>query len=151
MSDAKVETIINYYQLAEGLVSSGQPTPDEFAAIRDEGYQVIINLVPSEAQMALTNEKAIVESLGMEYVHIPVIWDSPQVSDVETYFDVMQKNRDKKVYTHCEVNYRASSFLYLYRRKFLGVEEKQARQDLQWIWAPNPTWTKFIEDMSSRP
>ena len=84
----------------------------------------------------------------MEYVHIPVIWDSPQKSDLETFFRVMQENRDKKIYLHCEVNYRASSFLYLYRRKFLGVDEKQARQDLQWIWAPNPTWTKFIDDMS---
>lgn len=150
MSNANVETIINYYQLAEGLVSSGQPTPDEFVAIRDAGYQVLINLVPAKAQTALANEREIVEKLGMEYIHIPVIWNEPKAADVETYFDVMQKNRAIIVYTHCEVNYRASSFLYLYRRKFLGVDEKQARQDLQWIWAPNPTWTKFIEDMSSR-
>jgi protein tyrosine phosphatase (PTP) superfamily phosphohydrolase (DUF442 family) len=150
MSNARVETIINYYELADGLVSSGQPTPEEFAAIRDAGYQVIINLVPPDEQMALANEKQVVEDLGMEHIHIPVIWNSPQVSDIEMFFDVMQKNRDKKVYLHCEVNYRASSFLYLYRRKFLGVDEKQARQDLQWIWAPNPTWTKFIADISAR-
>lgn len=148
MSDARVETIINYYALPEGLVSSGQPTPEEFAAIHDAGYEVIINLVPPEAKSALANEKQVVETLGMEYIHIPVIWNEPKVSDLETYYDAMQKNRDKKVFLHCEVNYRASSFLYLYRRKFLGVNEKQARQDLQWIWAPNPTWTKFIEDNS---
>ncbi len=148
MADARVETIINYYELADGFVSSGQPSPEEFAAIRDAGYQVIINLVPTDAQMALADEKEIVENLGMQHIHIPVIWDSPQVSDIEKFFAAMQANRDKKVFVHCEVNYRASSFLYLYRRKFLGVDEKQARQDLQWIWAPNPTWTKFIEDVS---
>lgn len=148
MTDARVETIINYYELADGLVSSGQPSPEEFAAIRDAGYQVIINLVPVDAQMALANEKEIVENLGMQHIHIPVIWDSPLVSDVKKFFDAMQNNRDKKIFVHCEVNYRASSFLYLYRRKFLGVDEKQARQDLQWIWAPNPTWTKFIDDVS---
>src|SRR5260221_7766341 len=96
MADARVETIINYYELAGGLVSSGQPTPDEFAAIRDAGYQLIINLVPGDAQMRFANEEQVVQGLGMEYIHIPVIWNSPQVSDVETFFDIMQQNRDKK-------------------------------------------------------
>lgn len=149
MADARVETIINYYELSDGLVSSGQPTPEEFEALRDAGYQLIVNLVPTDASMALANEQEIVENLGMEYIHIPVIWDSPQVGDVEKFFSVMQNNRDKKMFLHCEVNYRASSFLYVYRRKFLGVDEKTARQDLQWVWAPNPTWTKFIKDIES--
>lgn len=148
MADANVETIINYYALPDGLVSSGQPTPQEFAAIRDAGFQVIINLVPPDAKSALANEKDVVETLGMQYIHIPVIWNEPKVSDIQAFYTAMQNNRDKKVFVHCEVNYRASSFLYLYRRKFLGVDEKQARQDLQWIWAPNPTWTKFIADNS---
>jgi len=151
MSETRVETIINYYELSGGLVSSGQPTVEEFAAIRDAGYQVIINLVPSDVNTALRDERQVVESLGMEYIHIPVIWNSPQVSEVQQFFDAMQSHRDKKVYVHCEVNYRASSFLYLYRRKYLGVDEKQAHQDLQWIWAPNPTWTKFIQDVSELP
>lgn len=150
MSDARVETIINYYELADGLVSSGQPTLEEFAAIRDAGFQMVINLVPPDDPAALPNEREIVEGLGMAYLNIPVVWDSPQRNDVETFFDAMQQNRAKKIYIHCEVNYRASSFLYLYRRKFLGVGEKQARQDLQWVWAPNPTWAKFIEEMSAR-
>jgi protein tyrosine phosphatase (PTP) superfamily phosphohydrolase (DUF442 family) len=148
MPDARVETIINYYDLGGGLVSAGQPTPEEFVAIRDAGYELIINLVPVDAGMALANEREIVQSLGLEYVHIPVVWDSPQLSDVETFFKTLQANPGKKIFLHCEVNYRASSFLYLYRRMVLGVDEKQARQDLQWIWAPNPTWTKFIAGIS---
>lgn len=168
MHNARIETIINYYELNDGLVSSGdaatrtrnssdnmrvatsgQPSSEEFAAIHDAGYQVIINLVPTDAEMALVGEKEIVENLGMSYIHIPVIWNSPQVSDIEKFFDAMQNNRDKRVFVHCEVNYRASSFMYLYRRKFLGVDETQARQDLQWIWSPNPTWRKFIQEVES--
>lgn len=151
MSEARVETIINYYELTGGLVSAGQPNTDEFAAIRDAGYELVINLVPTDASMALADEKQIVENLGMAYIHIPVIWDSPMVGDIKAFFDAMQKNRDKKIFVHCEVNYRASAFLYLYRRKYLQVDEKQARQDLQWVWAPNPTWSKFIDDVSAMP
>ena len=87
----------------------------------------------------------------MDYVHIPVIWDSPQISDLTRFYEAMEQNRDKRIYVHCQVNYRASSFLYLYRLKYLGVDEKQARQDLQWIWAPNPTWTTFIAQASGLP
>lgn len=146
MADARVETIINYYELAGGLVSSGQPTPEEFAAIRAAGYQVIINLVPADAQMALADEAQAVANLGLEYIHIPVIWDSPQAHDLDLFVEAMEKNRGKKVFVHCEVNYRASAFLYLYRRNVLGIDQKQARQDLQWIWAPNATWKKFIQE-----
>jgi protein tyrosine phosphatase (PTP) superfamily phosphohydrolase (DUF442 family) len=145
MNHARIETIINYYALADGLVSGGQPTPEEFTALRDAGFQVLINLVPPDADMALANERKIIAALGMEYIHIPVIWDAPQVSDAQTFFDAMQSHRAKHVFVHCEVNYRASAFLYLYRRKYLGVDERQARQDLQWIWEPNATWKQFIE------
>lgn len=151
MSDAHIETIINYYELADGLVSSGQPNADELAAIRDAGYQVVINLVPSDQPDALPNEEAIVKKLDMEYIHIPVIWNSPQLSDFQQYVNAMAQHRGKKIFLHCQVNYRGSSFLYLYRRKYLGVDEKQARQDLQWVWAPNPTWTKYIQDVMETP
>lgn len=147
MNDARVETILNYYALDDGLVSSGQPSPEELAAIRDAGYQVIINLVPLHADMALADEREIVAALGMEYIHIPVIWDAPQAGDARMFFDTMQSHRAKHIFVHCEVNYRASAFLYLYRRKYLGTDEKKARQDLQWIWEPNATWKKFIEDV----
>lgn len=150
MPDARVETIINYYELDGGLVSAGQPTPDEFVALAGAGYELIINLVPVDAEMALADEREIVQGLGLEYVHIPVVWNAPQPGDVEAFFDTMRANPTKKIFLHCEVNYRASSFLYLYRRLILRVDEKQARQDLQWIWQPNPTWSKFIDDVIGR-
>lgn len=151
MADARVETILNYYELAGGLVSSGQPSPEELRAIHDAGYEVIINLVPHDASMALAGEPDLVAALGMEHVHIPIIWDAPQVSDAEQFFHIMQSRPDKRVYVHCEVNYRASALLYLYRRKYLNVAEKQARQDLQWVWEPNATWMKFIDEVLALP
>ncbi len=150
MTDARVETIINYYELSDGLVSSGQPSPEEFAAIQRAEYEVIINLVPEDASMALANEQEVVEGLGMKYIEIPVIWDHPTAENLDAFYAAMDANQGKKVYVHCEVNYRGSSFLYLYRRRFRGTDEKQARQDLTWIWAPNATWTKFITEMRER-
>ena len=151
MSDTRIETIINYYALADGLVSSGQPDADELAAIRDAGFQVLINLVPPDADIALAGERDIVDALGMQYIHIPVIWNAPQISDAQNFFDAMRAHAAHKVYVHCEVNYRASAFLYMYRRKFLGTDEKQARQDMLWIWEPNAIWAKFIDEVMTQP
>lgn len=146
-----IKTIINYYELPGGLVSSGQPSAEELAAIRDAGYKVIINLVPPDASMALANEEEIVTALGMAHVHIPIIWDTPRHADAARFFEAMQSHRDRRIYVHCEVNYRASSLLYLYRRKYLGVEGKKARQDLVWIWEPNATWKRFIDEVMALP
>lgn len=151
MNNARIETILNYYELADGLVSSGQPTPEELTAIRDAGYNVLINLVPLDADMALPNEREIVSALGMQYIHIPIIWDAPQLADAEQFFQAMEIHRAQKIFVHCEVNYRASAMLYLYRRKFLGVDETQARHDLQWIWEPNATWKKFMGEVMALP
>ena len=151
MNHARVETIINYYALADGLVSSGQPSPAELTAIRDAGYQVLINLVPLDAEMALPDERAIVAALGLQYIHIPIVWDAPQIADAEQFFQAMETHRAQKVFVHCEVNYRASAMLYLYRRKYLGVDEQGAQQDLQWLWEPNATWKKFMDEVLERP
>ena len=151
MSKTQIESIINYYALPDGLVSSGQPTPEEFAAIRDAGYQVLINLVPDDPDTTIPNERDIVTPLGMTYVHIPVIWSAPQISDAQKFFDAMRAHATQKIFVHCEVNYRASAFLYMYRRKFLGTEETQARQDLHQIWEPYGTWAKFVDEVMAQP
>jgi hypothetical protein len=45
---------------------------------------------------------------------------------------------------HCQVNYRASVFSFLYRVIYLGVDMKEAKSDMNSIWKSNETWTKFI-------
>lgn len=149
MTEPRVETIINFYELPEGFGTSGQPRRDEIPAIQQAGYQLVINLVPSDAEHAIADEGEIVRGLGLDYVHIPVVWDAPEVDDAFRFFQVMQENRGRKIFVHCQVNYRVSAFMYLYRIKFLGVDEKQACEDLHWLWQPNATWQAFIEKIDA--
>lgn len=83
----------------------------------------------------------------MQYVHIPVVWEKPQLRDVEKFFDVMSANEDKKVFVHCAANMRVSAFIYLYQRLYQGVSDEEAKQDLHQIWIPNKIWQKFMRQV----
>ncbi|MCB8985184.1 MAG: protein tyrosine phosphatase family protein [Ardenticatenaceae bacterium] len=138
--------IYNFYPLNDRVASAGQPTAEEFTAVHQAGYQVIINLATTDSTQALLNERGIVAQLGLDYVHIPVIWNSPQRRDFEKFCQAMQAYDGRKIFVHCIANMRVSAFLYLYQRH-LGLPNAAARQILDAIWQPNPTWQQFIDDI----
>ncbi|MBW4446715.1 MAG: protein tyrosine phosphatase family protein [Spirirestis rafaelensis WJT71-NPBG6] len=149
MSKNKIEDIYNFLKLSDAIASSGQPTQEQFQAIKGAGYQVIVNLALPESPNALKDEKQIVESQGMQYVHIPVVWENPTIENVKEFFSVMEANTDKKLFVHCAANMRVSAFMYLYRHLHQSISDEDAKKDLQKIWIPNETWQNFIEQVIS--
>ncbi|MGK7916826.1 MAG: protein tyrosine phosphatase family protein [Prochloraceae cyanobacterium] len=145
MTDNKLENIYNFLQLSDLIATSGQPTVEQFSAIKDSGYQVVINLALSESTNALPNEPAIVEGQGMEYIHIPVVWEKPLVENFQSFLEVMEANADRRIFVHCAANKRVSAFMYLYRLLRQGISEEEAQKDLEKVWVPNPVWQDFID------
>lgn len=144
----QMEDIYNFLKISDAIATSGQPTAAQFSAIQESGYQVVVNLAPPTSSKALSNEKQIVESQGMQYVNIPVEWENPTVEDVTEFFNVMEANTDKKVFVHCVANMRVSAFMYLYRRLREDINESEAKKDLHKIWMPNQNWQKFIQEVT---
>lgn len=142
-----MEYIYNYLKVSDSIATSGQPTKEQFPAIKESGYQTVVNLALPTSANALPNEKKVVENLGMQYVHIPVIWENPTLEDVEQFFNVMKANVNKKIFVHCAANMRVSAFMYLYRRIYEKMSDEEAKKDLDRIWQPNETWQKFIEQV----
>ncbi|MDM9379187.1 protein tyrosine phosphatase family protein [Chlorogloeopsis sp. ULAP01] len=142
-----MENIYNFLQISEYIATSGQPTKEEFAFIQEAGYQLVVNLALPESPNALPDEKEIVESQGMKYVHIPVVWDKPNFESVKEFFRVMETNANKRVFVHCAANKRVSAFIYLYRRLHEGISDDEAKKDLHQIWTPNEIWQRFIEQV----
>lgn len=149
MSKNQIEDIYNFLKLSDRIATSGQPNQEQFQAIKAAGYQVIVNLALPESPNALKDEKQIVESQGMQYVHIPVIWENPTIENVTDFFSVMEAIADKKVFVHCAANMRVSAFMYLYRYLNQGISDEDAKKDLQKILIPNEIWQKFIEQVIS--
>lgn len=142
-----MEDIYNYLKISDSIATSGQPTKEQLSAIKESGYQTVVNLALPTSTNALPDEKQVVENLGMQYVHIPVIWENPTLEDLEQFFSVMKANADQKIFIHCAANMRVSAFMYLYRRIHDRMTDEEAKKHLARIWQPNGTWQKFIEQV----
>lgn len=148
MSKQPVTDIYNFLALSDAIGTAGQPLAAQFSTIKNAGYQVVINLALATSPQALPHEKEIVESQGMEYIHIPVVWENPRVEDALHFFDAMKAHADKKIFVHCAANKRVSAFLYLYRTLHLGLAQEDATRDLHRLWVPNDQWNTFMSQVT---
>ena len=116
LAEEALTEIYNYYPLPNGLGSSGQPSPPQFADIRAAGFDVVLNLAMPTSDNALAEEGRLVSETGMTYVHIPVPWEAPSPAHLKQFFAVVDAMRDQgqEVWVHCAANYRASAFVYKY-------------------------------------
>jgi uncharacterized protein (TIGR01244 family) len=141
-----MEEIYNFLQLSDSIATAGQPTEGQIPAIAENGYEVVINLGLADTEYALENEEAAVKAHGMQYIHLPVVWERPTESDLERFIKVMEANEGKKVFVHCAANMRVSIFMALYRILQLGWPEENALEQVKRIWTPDDTWHTFIDE-----
>jgi protein tyrosine phosphatase (PTP) superfamily phosphohydrolase (DUF442 family) len=146
-SASGVEEIVNFLEYSATLSSSGQPTEAQLEALADGAYERIVFLAFSDHPESLANEDRLVKGLGMEYAHIPVDWDAPRISDFNMFAGLMEREPGKKTLGHCQVNFRASTFSFLYRVLHQDVPLDVAKEDLNSVWVPNETWLNFIFDV----
>ncbi len=143
-----VEDIYHFLRLSDRLLTSGMPTAAQLADASRQGVQVVINLAMPDSEKALPDEKSIVESLGMQYVGIPVEWDHPTRADLEQFMQAMDVHAADTLLVHCQANYRVTGFVTLYRVLRLGWGRDEAFKDLRRIWDPDqyPVWKQFLDD-----
>lgn len=137
--------ILNYVKVNDWIHTSGQPTAEQFSAIQQTGTKTVINLAMPDHKTAIANEGEIVTSLGMNFLHIPVVWDAPKTEQYQLFQHVMQAHNQQSIWIHCALNWRVSCFMYLYKTGCLGIPKDQAEDDLLSIWEPNEVWRQFIE------
>jgi hypothetical protein len=84
------------------------------------------------------------------YIHIPVNFQNPTDQDFNQFCAVMEQLKDVPVHVHCIANARVSAFFYRYRRDLLGMDETQARAEMEAVWRPNAIWAAFVARRSER-
>lgn len=142
------EEIYNFLALSEDLFTGGMPTSEQLTDAAQRGVQMVINLAPHEVSNALPGETELVTSLGMQYINIPVIWNTPTKDGLDRFMDLMDGNKDKRILVHCQANFRATAFVALYRILRLGWEAETAMAGMHKIWDAEdyPIWKMFIEE-----
>ena len=145
------EEIRNYHKVDEQVITGGQPTEGQIRAAAEEGLQVVINLATIDPRYSLDDEGGLAQSLGLEYHHIPVVWERPTPADFDAFVAVMRQTQGKRRLIHCAANYRVTAFYSLYAMQELGWSAEQAAALRAIMWQRQyPVWDAFIHDMQAR-
>jgi len=144
--------IYNYLFYHEKLSSSGMPTTEQMNSVAEAGVDLVINLAPHDVPNAIPNEETLVKSLSMQYINIPVNWNTPTKDGLNIFMDAMDANKERKIHVHCEANFRASGFITMYRILRLGWKPEDAFVVMHTIWDEDayPVWKMFLEDAIKR-
>lgn len=141
-----LKNMYNFLTLSEDLFTGGMPTVDQLEDAARQGVQIVVNLAPHDVIDALRDEEKLVASLGMHYINIPVLWNTPTRDGLNRFMDVMDENKGKKILVHCQANFRATAFMALYRMLRLGWNAEDAMKGMDMIWDVEdyPIWKMFI-------
>ena len=142
--------IYNWRRLDERVTTSGQPTESQLCALAGLGVRHVVNLGLHTHEKALADEAASVAGLGMSYTHLPVDFHNPTPTDLQAFYETMERLDGQMIHVHCIANYRVSAFFYRYRIDVLRWPEERARGDLEAIWRPDGVWKALIDQPTAR-
>ena len=141
-----IEEIRNFAEINSMISSGGQPTEPQIHDLFSAGFQTIINLGLLDPKYCLPDERGVVTSLGLNYIHIPVNFNSPTLENYKEFETALSGAASSKTFVHCAANYRVSCFLAIYGRRALGWTAQRAASHISSIWQPNDIWSKFLAD-----
>lgn len=151
MNTPALSSIHKYRAISDTLGTSGQPTVAQLGSIAAAGYKAIINLaLHDDPRYSLPDEPGVVRSLGLSYVHIPVLFTAPSEADLLAFFAAMEAHQGEMLWVHCAANIRVSAFLGLYRAIKQQWQVEPAFDLMRGLWQPDSVWTSFIETMLAK-
>ena len=99
-------------KITDQITVSGQPTADDIAQLKNDGFRTIVNLRTEgedDQPMSPEEERQAVEKAGMKYVHLPV--SSATIGpDTVDKFRAQLPNFEGPVLVHCHAGMRAGAF-----------------------------------------
>lgn len=140
----ELSEIKNYLEYSDTFSSAGQPDRDQLELLAKEGFERVVYIAFAGSRGALADEDQVVKELGMDYVQVPVVWEAPRKSDFYAFAGAMQSAPAKKTLLHCQANYRATAFAFLYRVLYENVPLAEAKADMNAIWHPDGAWKDLV-------
>jgi protein tyrosine phosphatase (PTP) superfamily phosphohydrolase (DUF442 family) len=98
------------YQIGN-IYSAGQPTLEGIRELKEQGFKRVIN-IRNEGEMDFSEEEALCQELGLEYVHLPVIDNGEFIfENVKKLNDLLS---DDKEFVHCGTANRVGGWAITY-------------------------------------
>jgi len=134
----KKSEIPRFLKVDDGFYRGGQPTRAGFEFLKNHGFKTVINLRQEN------DEAAIVQELGMNYVHLPMSvkpWSKIPDRAIEKYFEVLNNPDNYPIFIHCRRGAdRTGAMVGFYRVAAQGWSGKKAYSEardvgMRW-WYP---------------
>ncbi|MCO7224901.1 beta-lactamase hydrolase domain-containing protein [Pleionea sp. CnH1-48] len=94
------------------IVTAGQPVADDFALLKSAGIKTIINMRTDKESIDF-DEKALVESLGLKYVSLPIAGASGVSKENAMLLHRVLTANEGKTLIHCASGNRVGALLAL--------------------------------------
>lgn len=122
-------SIKNFGQMDDRFYRGAQPKKKEFKELAELGIRTIIDLRDDPESY----EKPMVESLGMTYVHIPMIAKKyPAQEALDLFFKTINDPNTGKFYVHCAGGrHRTGVIGAVYRFKFYNWDFEQVYKEMK--------------------
>ena len=79
--DAHAGPAMNFHRVDERLATGGHFVNEGLADLHAQGVRVVIDLRDEPPK----DQKETVEKLGIKWINVPVVWESPQRADFERF------------------------------------------------------------------
>lgn len=122
-----IQGVVNACQPLPTITTGGQPTPEHLAALHEAGVGIVLDL-RDPREVRPFNEPAAVQSLGMEYINVPVTPITMNDETLDRVLGVLRSAGDKPVFLHCGSANRVGGTLIPYLMLDYGLEEEDAVQ-----------------------
>lgn len=131
------------------LFASALPNADQLAQIKAYGIDTLIHIAPNSAHPDSQALDRLCLDLGLNYIQIPLDYDSPAADQALLILDLIDfLCTEKMLWLCCPDLQRCSSLLYVYRQFFMQMDLAAAHPLLEATWEPNPTWTGLIHALT---
>ncbi|WP_151767434.1 protein tyrosine phosphatase family protein [Acinetobacter oleivorans] len=147
--EQSLSQIPSFSIIHEHLFSSAQPSAEQLKLIKEYGCSTVINLALSNAPNHIENEDRICLDLGLNYIHIPIDWETPSAEQCLLVLDLIDHLvQNELIWIHCSKNDRSSCLMYVYRQFYMNMDMPTSQDLLHEIWEPNETWTGLIHSIT---
>jgi len=123
------ESVPRFHEVTQGIYRGGQPRPEGFEWLKQQGIKTIVNLRREH------DEREQVKALGLDYVYLPMdARDEIPMSTLKAFLDILTNPARQPVFVHCRRGADRTGFMVgIYRVAEEGWSAKRAYSEAREI------------------